>query len=304
MKLLSIGLSDPVEEVRIRLQRDFDDLSLEGFQMSIDEYIKGHITFFGCHVTEGELSFRNYERIKAMLKNYIAKIVADVIVFRLEQDIVKKVINSNYYYFTEDERNVIFDNTFKILNIEGLPLGYGYPTGRRNRILVKVSDYLEQHHEIVIDGFINFRLKDYRQELLEAVDKAVDDFMMDREYKEFIRLLRYFVDVQEPRIEKVHVVMQTNGGFRILDSCGKAINNQFLEGFVVENADIELNYDDLLISALITIAPQSVTIHGPNVKQPCDVIETIYSIFDGRVLLCESCEICQAEVKSSTVKQK
>jgi len=303
MNLLSIGLSDPVDEFRIRLQRDLEDLTLDGFQVTIDEYTKGHITFFGCQVTEGELSFRNYERIKAMLEDYIAKIVADVIVFRLEQNIVKKFINSNYYYFIEEERNVIFDNTFKILNIDGLSLSCGHPEGRHNRILIRVSDYLEHHHEIVIDGFINFRLKDYRQELLDAVDKAVDDFMMDREYKEFIRLLRYFVDVQEPRIEKVHVVMQASGCFRILDSSGKTINNQFLEGFVVENADIELNYDDLLISALITIAPQSVTIHGPNVKQPCEVIETIYSIFDGRVLLCENCEICKAESKASTVKQ-
>lgn len=303
MKLLSIGLSDPIDEVRIRLLRDFEKLSIEGFQVAADEYTKGHITFFGCHVTEGELSFRNYERVKAMLKNYIAKMVADVIVFRLEGDIVKKIINNNYYYFAEEERKVIFENTFKILNIDGLPLGYGHPNGRRNRIFVRVSDYLEQNQELVIDGFINFRLKDYRQELLDAVDKAVDDFMMDREYKEFIRLLRYFVDVQEPRIEKVHIVMQANGGFRILDSCGKAINNQFLEGFVVENADIELNYDDLLISALITIAPQNVTIHGANVKESCDTIETINSIFDGRVCICESCEICKAEAIATTLKQ-
>lgn len=303
MKLLSIGLSGPVDEIRVRLQKDFATLSLEGFQVAVDEYIKGHLTFFGCHVTEGELSFRNYERMKAMMKNYIAKTIADVIVYKWEQDIVRKIINNTYYYFTEEERNVIYENAFKILNAEDLPMGSGHPSGRRNYILVKVCEYLEDHHEIILDGFINFRLKEYRVELLDAIDKAVDDFMMDREYKEFIRLLRYFVDVQEPRVEEVHVLVQANGLFRILDSCGKTINNQYLEGFVVENAEIELNYDDLLISALITIAPQNVTLHGPNVKQTCEVIDTIHSVFDGRVCICEGCELCKREIMASIIKQ-
>jgi putative sporulation protein YtxC len=303
MKLMSIGLSGPIDEVRVRLQQEFAILSLEGFQVAVDEYCKGHITFFGCHITEGELSFRNYERIKAMMKNYIAKVIADVIVYKYEQDIVRRIINGNYYYFTEEERESIYESTFKILNIEGLSLGDGHPNGRRNHILTRVSDYLEGHHELVIDGFIYFRLKDYRQELCDAVDKAVDDFMMDREYKEFIRLLRYFVDVQEPRVEEVHVIIQANGVFRLLDSCGKTINNQYLEGFVIENAGIELNYDDLLISALITIAPQNVTIHGPDVKLTDEVVSTINSVFDGRVCVCESCEICKAETKATTLKQ-
>lgn len=303
MQLLTIGLSGPVDEVRVRLQQDFATLSLEGFQVAVNEEIKGHLTFFGCHVTEGELSFRNYERIKAMIKNYIAKMIADVIVYKWEQDIVRKIINNTYYYFTEDERNIVHDNAFRILNAEELPMGTGYPSGRRNHILIKVCDYLEEHQEIVLDGFINFRLKEYRMELMDAVDKAVDDFMMEREYKEFIRLLRYFVDVQEPRVEEVHVIVQANGLFRILDSCGKTINNQYLEGFVVENAEIELNYDDLLISALITIAPQSVTLHGPNVKQSSEVIDTIHSVFDGRVCICEGCELCKTEIKASTIKQ-
>lgn len=303
MKILSIGLSGPIDEVRFRLQNDLSTLSWEGFQIAVDEYSKGHLTFFACHVTEGELSFRNYERIKAMLRNYIAKMVADLIVYKCEHHIVRKIVNNTYYYFTEEERNIVYENALNILNAEELPMGSGRPSGRRNHILLKISDYLEDHYEIVIDGFINFRLKEYRLELLDAVDKAVDDFMMDREYKEFIRLLRYFVDVQEPRIEEVHVIVQANGLFRILDSSGKTINNQYLEGFVVENAEIDLNYGDLLISALITIAPQSVTLHGPNIKQASEVIETIHSVFDGRVCICDGCELCNADPKTSTIKQ-
>ncbi|HBS58115.1 MAG TPA: putative sporulation protein YtxC, partial [Firmicutes bacterium] len=104
----------------------------------------------------------NYERIKAMLRNYIAKMVADLIVYKCEHHIVRKIVHNTYYYFTEEERNIVYENALNILNAEELPMGSGRPSGRRNHILLKISDYLEDHYEIVIDGFINFRLKEYR----------------------------------------------------------------------------------------------------------------------------------------------
>ncbi len=75
-----------------------------------------------------------------------------------------------------------------------------YQIRRRNVIVRKLMDYFENTDSLILDGFVNFRLKDYMKDLEEIVDKAVDDFLMEREYKEFIRLLRYFVDIQEPKI--------------------------------------------------------------------------------------------------------
>ncbi|MEN6567776.1 MAG: putative sporulation protein YtxC [Veillonellales bacterium] len=290
MKLLSVGLTGTTDDIRARLQQDCISLKQEGFRVAIDEINKGNYTFLGCNVIEGELSFRNYERIKNLLKTYVAKILAELIILREEKKIVKKIIEHNYYYFSADEQNIVYDNTLKNLNSNNEVFSDFGRTTRHNTILTKIVDYLDNHHELVLDGFINFRLKEYRERLVEIVDSAVDDLMMDLEYKEFIRVLRYFVDIQEPQVEEVHVLLNDNGNFRILDIEGKAINNQQFVDFLNES---EINPEDLLITALITISPYNIMIHSTNPSTVQNVIETIKSIFEGRVAVCEGCPICR-----------
>ena len=86
--------------------------------MAVDESSKGGYTFLGCNIAEGELSFRNYERVKNMLKNYVAQMLAEHIVSREEKTLIRKTIARNYYYFSEQERAAIYDNAIKLMNSE------------------------------------------------------------------------------------------------------------------------------------------------------------------------------------------
>jgi putative sporulation protein YtxC len=102
---------------------------------------------------------------------------------------------------------------------KGLGKGYGSP---------------ENNDEMVLDGFIRFRLKDFRHELEKAVDRAVDDLLIEKEYSEFIKLLRYFVEIQEPKVEEVHVVVGEDNKYILLDSSLRIINNDLLEDLARE----------------------------------------------------------------------
>nr|WP_092067082.1 putative sporulation protein YtxC [Dendrosporobacter quercicolus]NSL49744.1 putative sporulation protein YtxC [Dendrosporobacter quercicolus DSM 1736]SDL48799.1 putative sporulation protein YtxC [Dendrosporobacter quercicolus] len=300
MKLLSVGLTDTTDEVRAKLQLDCIKLTQEGFRVAIDEINKGHYTFLGCNVIEGELSFRNYERIKNLLKSYVAAILAEIIVAHEEKKIIRRIVEHNYHYFSENERSIIYHNALKLL--EGSSLlepAFNY-TARRDSILGKLADYLDTHHELVVEGFINFRLKEYRDKLTDLVDKAVDDFMMEVEHQEFISVLRYFVDVQETRVEEVHVVVDKGGTYRVLDSHGKAVNSQYLENFAAQSSG-QINYEDLLITALITIAPYNIILHNTGAARRSDIVETIKSVFEGRVIVCSGCELCLAGIHIDSV---
>ena len=48
--------------------------------------------------------------------------------------------------------------------------------------------------------------KDIIDEIEMAIEMSVDDFIIQKEYNEFIDLLRYFVELQEPRIDLVNVI--------------------------------------------------------------------------------------------------
>lgn len=300
VKLLSVGLTDTTDEVRSRLQHDCISLTQEGFRIAIDEINKGNYTFLGCNVIEGELSFRNYERIKNLLKNYVATILAEMIVTHEEKKLIKRIVDHNYYYFNDSERETIYRNALNLLESTSvLEPSFNFTTRRQN-ISLKILEYLDTHHELVVEGFINFRLKEYRDKLTELVEKAVDDFMMEIEYKEFISVLRYFVDVQDSRVEEVHVVIDKGGKYRILDSKGKAVGSQYLDNFASQCSG-EINYEDLLITALITIAPYNIILHNAPVNASGGVgsiVETIKNVFEGRVVVCSGCEFCLASLQS------
>ncbi len=163
---------------------------------------------------------------------------------------------------------------------------------RKNIITKKIIEYLETSNEILLDGFVTFRLKDYMKELEDVVDKAVDDYLMEKEYKEFIRLLKYFVEIQEPKLDVVHVVGGYNNKYALLDEYGKEITNECIKDFVNEVSEGEINYDDLLVSSLITLAPNKIYIHKAKHIQNKELIETIGNVFIGKVVFCEGCELC------------
>lgn len=295
MKLLSVGLTGVSNDITAKLRQDCGAFLPEGFRIAVDEINKGKYTFIGCNIVEGELSFRNYERVKDSLKSYISRIVADVIMVREEKVLVRHLIEKNYGYFSVEEQNLIYDNALKMLNSAiGITDDFA-PAARRNKIITKLSEYLDQHHELVVDGFIQFRLKDYRDNLAQIVDRAVDDLMLELEYKEFIRVLRYFVNVQEARVSEVHVLIKDKDSYRIIDQDGKTISNQYLETFASQYTE-DINYEDLLITALITIAPQNVVLHSPHNEATKDVVETIKNIFEDRIAFCSGCEICLSAI--------
>ncbi|SDE61173.1 putative sporulation protein YtxC [Sporomusa acidovorans] len=290
VKLLSIGLSGTTGNIKEMLEHDCRTLAQEGFRVVIEELERGGYKFLGLNISEGELSFRNYERIKTVLKTSVSQVLADWIINNEEHRLINKIVANNYFYFNQDERAAVESNVVRAL---------AGSCDRYKLVLTRILDYLENHHELVLEGFLNFRLKDYRSQLSEVIDKVVDDFMMELEYKEFIRVLRYFVDVQEPREEEAHVIIKDRNVFKFFDSHGKAIKNQCFEDSLLQNSNEDgyenLNYEDLLISALITIAPRNIMVHSTNRQRDKDLLDTIKSVFAGRVILCEGCEMCSQE---------
>ncbi|MDR3563176.1 MAG: putative sporulation protein YtxC [Negativicutes bacterium] len=295
MKILSLGLSGTSDEIKNKLEEDCPALAKEGFHVVIDQTCRGNYTFIGWNVTEGELSFRNYERVKNILKSYVVQVLADAIVTREEKVLLRKIVNHNCRFFGEEERSMIYEHAVKLLEGNTGLFSDFNAFSRYNSVLGKLKEYFDNHHELVLDGFLAFRLKDYRDKLAEIVDKAVDEYMMDLEYKEFIRVLRYFVDVQEAQVEEVHVIVGGGEGFKIRDCRGKIISNQYLESFMLRNTE-EINFEDLLISALITIAPRNVMLHCPSGSKSDDLMTTIQGVFEGRVIKCSGCELCQEDI--------
>ena len=103
---------------------------------------------------------------------------------------------------------------------------------------------------------------------------------------------RYFVDIQEPKVDEVHILLKRGSIFKLVDKDGKQIENEYLNGFSIDLMTNSINYDDLLISALITLAPREVTIHTKEKNEFREILKTVENIFGARARYCPGCQIC------------
>jgi len=285
---ITIGTAAGIDEIRQRLDDEFRFLREEGVKVRIGQSHRGTFAFLDCAVDGAAPS----PRADALLRHSVASALSDVIVEKWERDLIRKIIRGSYSYFSRDEQDLIADYTGRTLS-GGSDSPDGYKVNRKSQVLHRLRDYFDTADELVLEGFVHFRLRDYIEELEEAVDRAVDEFLMEREHREFIRLLRHFVELQEPRIDHVHVVLGPGHAFRLLDDDGGAIRSEALEEFVAEMTESEVSYEDLLISALITLAPRALTLHLSD-RQPGqeEALETILGVFGDRTVQCEGCHLC------------
>lgn len=204
----------------------------------------------------------------------------------MQSRLVEEIIQDEYFYFGAEERNKILRDAMAIM-WGGNPAACSETIRNRwrERVWKRIMDHLKTSDEMNLNGFIRFRLKDFRYELEKAVDRAVDDLLIEKEYGEFIRLLRYFVEIQEPKVDEIHVVVGEDNRYVLLDSSLRIINNDLLEDLAREISDKEISHDDLLISSLITIAPRKITIHESERIKNKELLNTINNVFSGKVSL-------------------
>ncbi|MDL2280816.1 putative sporulation protein YtxC [Selenomonadales bacterium OttesenSCG-928-I06] len=299
---IGFDYQDEINTVKESLENIIKKLSKEGFLLQIEQLKRGSQVFLEFSITEGELSFKNYEKIKELLHKKLSDILAELIIEKKEISLIRNIIKRTYKYFSPEEHYMLEASIDENLN-NGLPEKNDFNFKNRKKMIEEeLLTYLDQNHELILEGFIAFRLKQYKNRLAEVIDLTVNNFMIEQEYNEFINVLKYFVDIQIPKTSEAHIVFESFDSFKILDSNGKLINTQYLDDIgphMFEGEDIyfepscsELSCDDALISVLITIAPNKIVIHSNSFMENKNVIDTIKSIFPGRTLICTDCELC------------
>lgn len=304
MQFLCIGVNGSADAVMQQITNELRQLKNKKINYSIDEINSEGSTSIICSIIEGKLYREKSIESYKVLKTYISNALADYIIRQYEERLISRIINTNYCYFNSVERKEILNRSLSLIKNEDKNFFNNiFQIRRKNVIIRRLMDYFENSNNIILDGFVNFRLKEYMHDLEEVVDKGVDDFLMDREYKEFIRLLRYFVEIQEPKLNTVHVIVGFDSKYVLLDDSKREITNECIQEYIDEISEGEINYDDLLVSSLITFAPRKIIIHCLGQFRNKELMETIKNVFVGKVLVCEGCEVCMVNLVKSENKK-
>ncbi|WP_135548743.1 putative sporulation protein YtxC [Paenibacillus cymbidii] len=171
----------------------------------------------------------------------------------------------------------------------------------RERLIAKeAKDFLKAHDFLNVDGLLKFRLRGYKEELKETVEYAAAEYAMDKQYQEFISLLQYFVFIQDTKVPAVHLIHKGGHEFDLLDETMAPIDTSSLDTtMTVEVLDKDFNFEDMIVSTLITVAPQHIHVHT---REPeVQLIRTIMQIFEGRARLCTFCRQCKPALGDGVV---
>ena len=227
--------------------------------------------------------------VQKIHRYYLANALAETILLHWEKEHVRQIIKKKHR-FTKDNWQMVINKALDYLNI-GLGQVRGYQVNRKTSLVAQILSCLDQSDVFDIEGFLHFRAQEYKSDVTKAVEYAINEYVVEKEYLEFIQLLRHFVDSQKPRLEILHVGMTSQGRFHLYNNEGVKVTHQFLEDYQLDNVQ-ELGYEDLLVSALIAVAPRQVTLHI-RYEGYKDTLRTIRSVFGERVKDCQGCSLCE-----------
>ena len=246
--------------------------------------------FYSCN------EFKHYKNIIIHYKGIdtelfytkLATIFSYLVIDYFENKIIKNILFSNYFYFENYELT-------KILNLCEENICDDSEFSFQNRQILLFEDffnYISSHKSIVLTGFINFRLNNYRNLLNELIDFSVNEFIIEKEYLEFVSLLKLYVNTQPSLTPIIHVI-SSDFGIIILDKDLNVIEidkNIFNAKYL---SDISFSENDFVLNTILNLLPQKIFLHLPKTDiNQFEFINTLKLVFETRIVICNDCNIC------------
>ena len=239
--------------------------------------------------------FKHYKNIIIHYKgkntnDFISKISSILSLFvidELENALLNRILIQNYFYFDEKERSKILDICFDIMTDDFTKLF----DKKLNLLSNNFFEFISNNKIIILNGFINFRVKEYLKILDDIANEAVNHFIIEKEYFEFISLIKLYINSQECNSNIVHIIY-SNSESVLLDENKNIINvkqNIFNAKYL---SDITFSSNDYTLNALLTLIPKKIYIHLID-DYIDEFINTLQLVFEKKITICTECNICK-----------
>ncbi|MBS3885781.1 MAG: putative sporulation protein YtxC [Dethiobacter sp.] len=268
-----------------------------GWKVSFTEKTINHWPHLFCKIESNQGAEFDQEELFGRI---LAENLAIFIMEQQASHYLSEIVEQSYFYFPRYERREILSLSVKHYESERSKEAGGQLLEEVRELL---AVYLARRQYLNLHGFILFRLRTWLEFLRKNVDRAVDDFLWEKEYQEFIQLLKYFMTLQEPKIKLAHVILDEFGQARLLDEHYKPIE-QCQEDVHWGVCDSVTDVENQLMSMLISVVPYRVVLHKQIYNFYPKTVETLKHIFESRVTFCRRCKLCLSESIYLTLKEK
>ena len=269
------------------------------------EYLENNLR--KINLKEVSFSCKNFKHYTNIIVHYkgnnteefekeVATILSFLVIYEFEEDFLKQIITHDYFYFSKSERETILENCFNIIIDSNTIMKNKFKI-----LFMEFMKYLNDNNKIYLNGFINFRLQKYFSALEKVVEDAVNGFILEKEYNEFISLLRLYINTSNPIENVLHIVYSRD--FTIILDEDKNIIDNSQEAFKAKFlSDISFSTNDYTLNTLLTLLPKKVYVHLLDNKID-EFITTLSLIFENKLEICTECNICNLYSKNSIIKR-
>lgn len=201
-------------------------------------------------------------------------------------EILSQKMLTMYFSKIEDYKERILENVAKKITV----FKNNY---YKKHIVKELTTYFETENSLIIDGFLKFRLFEYREEILGALYDSVEEFYVEQEYEEFLALLSEYIYEKQPMIDLLHIKHDFDGKFYFYDFKKNNIAFDIEKSDEINLIENFLTREDILISILITLAPKRIIWHNKCALKNLTIMNTVKELFKERFSLCNGCELCE-----------
>ena len=199
-----------------------------------------------------------------------------------------KYLDKSYFYFEDNENIIIKQSIIEEVNND-----------IKTSLIFKnkIKEYMQENSIINIYGFIKFRLKFISSYAQQIVEKCIDNYLIKKEYTNFINIIKYFSDEDAEGKENINIIYK-NDKLQIYDENMRKINLVTNVEFSQEFEPSEIIYDESIINLIITVSPKKIIMHLSNTYEKMDeisrnTVDIINKLFIDRIKFCTDCEFCK-----------
>lgn len=240
-------------------------------------------TYFSCR------PFKHYTNIIIhylgndldSFKSSISDLLTCLIFDEFEYDFLRKITLQNYFYFDSIETNKVIRICEDIL-CDSDEFSF---ENRYNILFDNFYEYISTNNKLYLNGFLFFQNKKYLKYLEDTVDLAVNKFIIEREYLEFISLLKIYINSHSSAINLVRLYYNSSKptlfdeNNNIIDVKDDSFDMKYL-------SDISFSSNDYILNALLTLIPKKIVVHLSD-SSVDDFINTLSLIFENRITICK-----------------
>ena len=128
---------------------------------------------------------------------------------------------------------------------------------------------------------------------------AVNKYIIEKEYKEFINLLKIYVNSTDTKTDILHLIYVNNESI-LLDRDKNIIQIENNINNAKYLSDITFSSNDIALNTLLSLLPKKIEVHIINGED--EFINTLKLIFENRIHICNECNICRTYKMLNNIK--